>query len=341
MPPKEPEMTKTQTASERITEEVTSWPGVAAGPGRRGEFAFRLGRREIGHLHGDHSAHFSFPKDVGIALKEEGRVVDHPVFPGKPGPAARAIEDEADVREVIELMRLNYDRAVARDGGSAPSSEVAAASPLETGIAGLYASAPESLPFAPGLQIRAFLLRRAPGNVLIYSTTTLGSAGPAIDDLGGISRHYLNHRHEASFASDSVGAPLFVHERERGAVAEKHHVRGTFSKRHTLDDDFEVIPTPGHTSGATAYLWDSGEHRLLFTGDTIYLDDGEWVAAVLDSSDRTSYVSSLELIRELEFDVLVPWAASAGTPLYATTDRADARRRIDAILERVRRGEDH
>ena len=105
-------MTEPQTASKRITEEVTSWPGVEAGPGRRGEFAFKLGRREIGHLHGDHVAHFFFPKDLGVRLREEGRVVDHPVFPGKPGPAARVIEKEADVRDVIELMRLNYDRAV-------------------------------------------------------------------------------------------------------------------------------------------------------------------------------------------------------------------------------------
>jgi Luciferase len=104
-------MTKTRTASEEITEEVTSWPGIEAGPGRRGEFAFRLGRHEIGHLHGDHAAHFFFPKDVGVALREQGRVVDHPVFPGKPGPAARRIENESDVRDVIELMRLNYDRA--------------------------------------------------------------------------------------------------------------------------------------------------------------------------------------------------------------------------------------
>lgn len=111
-----PSETRTQRASERITEEVTSWPGVEAGPGRRGEFAFRLGRREIGHLHGDRAAHFSFPKEVSLALKEEGRVTDHPVFPGKPGPAARAIETEEDVREVIALMRLNYDRAVERHG---------------------------------------------------------------------------------------------------------------------------------------------------------------------------------------------------------------------------------
>jgi Family of unknown function (DUF5519) len=106
-------MTEARTASEQITEEVTSWPGVEAGPGRRGEFAFKVGRREIGHLHGDHAAHFSFPKEVWTDLFEQGRVVHHPVFPGRQGPASRRIEDEADVRDVIELMRLNYDRAVA------------------------------------------------------------------------------------------------------------------------------------------------------------------------------------------------------------------------------------
>jgi hypothetical protein len=109
-------MNESRTASQQITEEVTAWPGVEAGPGRRGEFAFRVGRREIGHLHGDHAAHFSFPKDIWADLFEQGRVVHHPVFPGKVGPAARRIEDEADVRDVIQLLRLNYDRVVARHG---------------------------------------------------------------------------------------------------------------------------------------------------------------------------------------------------------------------------------
>jgi hypothetical protein len=109
-------MTKSRTASEQITDEVTSWPGVEAGPGSRGEFAFKVGRREIGHLHGDHAAHFSFPKQVWADLFEQGRVVPHPVFPGQPGFAARRIEDEADVQDVIRLLRLNYDRVVARHG---------------------------------------------------------------------------------------------------------------------------------------------------------------------------------------------------------------------------------
>jgi hypothetical protein len=106
-------MTETRTASQRITEEVVSWPGVVAGPGRRGELAFKLGRREIGHLHGDHSAHFFFPRQTWNELKAHGRIVPHPVFPDKQGPAARRIESEDDVQEVIALLRLNYDRAAA------------------------------------------------------------------------------------------------------------------------------------------------------------------------------------------------------------------------------------
>jgi len=107
-------MDNLQTASELITAEVTSWPGVEAGPGSRGEFSFKVGRREIGHLHGDYAAHFFFPKELGVSLREQGRVVDHPVFPGKPGPAARRIASEEDVRDVITLLRLNYDRVVSR-----------------------------------------------------------------------------------------------------------------------------------------------------------------------------------------------------------------------------------
>ncbi len=114
-------MTNTITKSQQITDEVTSWPGVTAGPGRRGEFAFKLGPREIGHLHGDHAAHFSFPKDVWAELFEQGRIVHHPVFPGREGPGARRIADAADVEDVIRMMRLNYDRIVARYGVPAAS----------------------------------------------------------------------------------------------------------------------------------------------------------------------------------------------------------------------------
>jgi hypothetical protein len=109
-------MTSDQRASERITAEVTAWPGVSAGPGSRGEFAFKVGGREIGHLHGDHAAHFGFPKQVWAVLHDQGRIDYHPVFPGRPGFGARRIESDVDVDDVIALLRLNYERVVGRHG---------------------------------------------------------------------------------------------------------------------------------------------------------------------------------------------------------------------------------
>jgi hypothetical protein len=106
-----PVMTNTvQTPSAQITDEVTGWPGVTSGYGRRGEFAFKVSGREIGHLHGDRSAHFFFPPEVWEELMSEGRIGPHPVFPDKRGPAARRIVNDDDVRDVIAMMRLNYDR---------------------------------------------------------------------------------------------------------------------------------------------------------------------------------------------------------------------------------------
>src|ERR1041384_908790 len=102
------------TASEEITAEVTGWPGVTAGHGSRGEWAFKVGRREIGHLHGDHAAHFGFPKDVFDAYFAQGRITPPPVFPDRRGPGARRIEDDADVADVIAILRDQYERAVSR-----------------------------------------------------------------------------------------------------------------------------------------------------------------------------------------------------------------------------------
>jgi glyoxylase-like metal-dependent hydrolase (beta-lactamase superfamily II) len=214
---------------------------------------------------------------------------------------------------------------------------------MDNVIPGLYASTPEPLGFGPSLEIRAFLLQREQGNLLIYRAATLEREAGAISDLGGILRQYLNHWHEASPVCDWVArtfdAPLHVHENDAPSVSETCNVDETFSERHRLDEDFEVIPIPGHTSGATAFLWDTGQHRCLCTGDTIFFPRGKWVAAVLEGvSDRERYIESLELIRTLDFDLIVPGIASAGQLYYEFVEKAEAERRIDEILERLRRG---
>jgi glyoxylase-like metal-dependent hydrolase (beta-lactamase superfamily II) len=199
----------------------------------------------------------------------------------------------------------------------------------------LQASQPAGLSFSKVSQVRAFVLERDRGNLLVYAATTM----PA-DAAGDISEQYLNHWHELAVGgADSVHAPLVINEADRAAAEKTRPVDRTFSERETLDGDFELIPIPGHTPGATAFLWDSGEHRFLFTGDSLYLGDGRWVAAVLEDSDREAYIESLGLIAGLDFDVLVPWVASKDGPYYALTSAAETRERIDAIIERLRRGE--
>jgi glyoxylase-like metal-dependent hydrolase (beta-lactamase superfamily II) len=214
---------------------------------------------------------------------------------------------------------------------------------METVIPRLHATAPQPLSFAPKLGVRNFLLERDEGNLLVYSSTTVRQEADYIQARGGIWRQYLNHGHEAwvaeaagAWVASTFGAPLHAHENEKEEVSRAYDVDGTFSERHTVGDDFEVIPIPGHTRGATAFLWDTGEHRILFTGDSIVLEESAWVAALLPSSDREDYIKSLELIRGLDFDVIVPWAASLDGAYYAFTDKGDTERRIDEMLERMR-----
>jgi hypothetical protein len=102
------------SASEEIVAVVSGWPGVEVGPGDRGSLSIRLGKREIGHLHGDHAAHFAFPREQWREFLDSGRVVEHPIR--RDGLAARRIDGPDDVRDVIELLRLNYDRGIERHG---------------------------------------------------------------------------------------------------------------------------------------------------------------------------------------------------------------------------------
>jgi len=205
-------------------------------------------------------------------------------------------------------------------------------SPLETPTDGLHATPAAPLPFAENLCARSFLLERPQGNLLIYNSPGLTSAADAIRTAGGATRLFINHAHEAIFGAPGVDVPVFVNERDRSEVAHSMQIAGTFSKRHRLDDDFQVVPTPGHTPGT---------HRFLFTGDMLWTQNGEWEVVMLGSSDRAAYLNSLALIRELDFDVLVPWAGVEGEPLIDIVSPDQVRERLDAIIARVNTGSNH
>jgi len=99
-----------QAIAERIEREIASWPDVTVAPHRFGGREFRVGRRELGHLHGDRMADLPFPVRVREQLVKEGKAEPHHILP-ESGWVSRRIRGEADVEAVIELFRMNYDRS--------------------------------------------------------------------------------------------------------------------------------------------------------------------------------------------------------------------------------------
>ena len=212
------------------------------------------------------------------------------------------------------------------------------ASSLENPIDGLWSTPPARLPYQANVLVRSFVLERSDGNVLVYNSPGVSSVAAGIRDLGGATRLLLNHGHEAMYGAPDLDAPVYVHERDRAETARSMEVAGVFDGREMIAADLEAIPTPGHTPGTTSYLWDSGSHRFLFTGDFVWIENGEWKAVVLASSNRADYLDSLALVRDLEFDVLVPWGTTEGDPSFALVDKAEIRARLDAIIARVEAG---
>ena len=101
-------------AAGRIEAEVAGWPGVEAAPHRFGGLEFRFGRRELGHLHGDRFADLPVGKRVKEELISDGRARPHHVLPDS-GWVTVPMGDGVGEATVLELLRSNYDRAVAQE----------------------------------------------------------------------------------------------------------------------------------------------------------------------------------------------------------------------------------
>ena len=108
----------TGSIHDAIVREVTSWPGVTTARHRFGGTEFRLGRRELGHLHGNRLADLPFPLLVRDELVNARRAEPHHIFP-ESGWVSCFIHGEQDVANVVALFRLNYDRPWVKSPSSA------------------------------------------------------------------------------------------------------------------------------------------------------------------------------------------------------------------------------
>ena len=205
---------------------------------------------------------------------------------------------------------------------------------------GLYATPTTELPFDKRFRFKSFVLERSEGNIVIFHSGRIDEAADDIRALGGADRVLMNHEHESLGGQTHFDAPYYIHQDDKEAVTDTLQIAGTFKDREQLYDDLEVIPAPGHTPGTTLYLWDNGEHRYLFTGDFLCYEGDEWRTVVLPSSDREQSIKSLEMIRDLDFDALVPWVSIEGeSPVFFINDEDDKQQRVQKIIDRVRNGE--
>jgi hypothetical protein len=100
-----------------IRNEVGGWPSVTVERRGRDFLEFRLGRRELGHLHGSRLADLPFPVRIREELVRDGKASVHYTHP-ETGWVSFWIRSDSDIASVVDLFRLNYDRPWLRDGRS-------------------------------------------------------------------------------------------------------------------------------------------------------------------------------------------------------------------------------
>jgi Family of unknown function (DUF5519) len=97
--------------SEKIKQELLSWKGVTTHEHNFVTIIFYVYGIEMGHLHGDSIADLQFPEKASKKLVREGYVSPHHIVP-KSGWVSHEIQNAKDVKEVIELFRIQYNRLV-------------------------------------------------------------------------------------------------------------------------------------------------------------------------------------------------------------------------------------
>jgi hypothetical protein len=97
----------------QVEREVASWPGVGTGDTGRGGLQLSYGKVELGRLHGSSFADLPFLKKIRDRQISEGRATVHPPLPDS-GWVRRRMDGPGDAEAVIELFRMNYERARTR-----------------------------------------------------------------------------------------------------------------------------------------------------------------------------------------------------------------------------------
>lgn len=103
----------TKGAGALICAALAAWPGVELAPHRFGGTEFRVGRGEIGHIHGDSLVDIPFPVKVRDEVVAAGEAEPHHILP-ETGWVSLYLRHPGDVTRAVELLRRSYPIALAQ-----------------------------------------------------------------------------------------------------------------------------------------------------------------------------------------------------------------------------------
>jgi len=100
-------------AREKILDAVERWTDVTVHQHRSGGTGFRLGKRELGHLHDESMLDIPFPMKIRNELVLSGMAQEHHMLP-KSVWVSFYIRTAGDVEQAIALLGRSFDVAMSQ-----------------------------------------------------------------------------------------------------------------------------------------------------------------------------------------------------------------------------------
>ncbi len=98
-------------ASKQIVDTLLTWQGIETHPHRFGSTEFRIGKREIGHIHSDSLVDIPYPKKIRDEIIAAKEAEPHHILP-ETGWVSFYLSEEADVERAIALLKRSYEIAI-------------------------------------------------------------------------------------------------------------------------------------------------------------------------------------------------------------------------------------
>jgi len=95
--------------TERLREEIVSWPGISVHPHRFAAREYRFGKAEVGHVHFWGDVDIPFPRPLHDFLLGRHLAEQHRWVPDS-GWTTFHMHGDGDVEHAVWLMRLSYLR---------------------------------------------------------------------------------------------------------------------------------------------------------------------------------------------------------------------------------------